>query len=366
MTRTTFKVAFFLKRTARKKNGLMPIMARITINNKMAHFSTKLEVDEKMWDISATKAKGQSEESKRINNVLETIKFQITNIYNSENARGASPTATIVKNLFFGIDNSQDTLLRLFEKNNEDMRRLVGVSTTLANYKKYELAKRRLTEFLKYRYQIDDIRPKDLKPDFTREYEIFLRTERNLSHNVAAKMIQYLKKIVSIAFNSGVIPTNPFAAYKIKMQKVDRGYLTKEELEIIMTKEIDVERLDHLRDVFLFCCWTGLSYIDVHGLKRSNLRATMNGEVWITTKRHKTGNGVEVLLLDVPRKIIAKYEGLTENDKVLPVLSNQKCNSYLKELADICHINKNLTFHMRSHTTNLYALKINALPPIFR
>ncbi|MFR9636349.1 MAG: site-specific integrase [Rikenellaceae bacterium] len=363
MTRTTFRVAFFLKRMALKKNGLMPIMARITINNEMAHFSTKLEVEPKQWNTSAAKAIGTSEESKRINQVLETIKFQLTDIYNSEHARGAVPTSAIVKNIFFGLDSSQDTLLRLFEKNNDDIKRLIGISATLVTYKKYELAKRRLSEFLRYKYQIDDIRPKELTPDFVREYEIFLRANCNLSHNVAAKMILFLKRIVSIAFNSGLIPTNPFSTYRIKLEKVDRGYLTKEELSVMMTKPIDIKRLDYVRDVFLFCCWTGLSYIDVRNLKRSNLRKTDSGELWISTKRKKTGSNVEVLLLDVPCRIIAKYESIiVDGDNVLPVLSNQKCNSYLKELADICLINKNLTFHMSRHTFATTITLSNGVP----
>ncbi|MFR9651391.1 MAG: site-specific integrase [Rikenellaceae bacterium] len=361
MTRTTFRVAFFLKREALKKSGLMPIMARITINGKLAHFSTKMEIDPKQWSTAASKAMGTNAESRRINSVLDTIKFQLTDIYNKEHARGAVPTAAIVRNIFFGMDNSQDTLLMLFEKHNNEVKRLVGINTTLVTYKKYELAKRRLAEFMMYQYQITDIRPKELTLNFAREYEIYLRTKCNHSHNVAAKTILFLKKIVTIAFNSGLIPSNPFATYQIRMEKVDRGYLTKEELEVMMTKPIEIERLDYVRDIFLFCCWTGLSYIDVRNLKHSDLRRTKEGEVWISTKRKKTGSNVEVLLLDVPLRIIAKHKGRVKDNHVLPVLSNQKCNSYLKELADICLINKNLTFHMRRQIKPVFCLKYSDL-----
>ncbi|MFI3268307.1 MAG: site-specific integrase [Rikenellaceae bacterium] len=361
MRRSTFKVAFFLKRTALKKSGKMPIVARVSINAKRAHFSTKLEINPEQWNVNQGKASGRTFESNSINAVLQEIKVSLTNIYHDLKAHNSDVSAEKVKNIFLGEDETNVTLLYLFNKHNDDMQKLVGIDTTLTTYKKYKLAARRIEEFLKCRYNLSDIFLSELSYNFIKDYELFLRVNCKLSNNVAAKMIMYLKKIVTIAFNNGQVASNPFANFHMKQVKVDRGFLTEEELATIMTKRIDIERLDQLRDIFLFCCWTGLSYIDIKQLTKDKLRKTSDGNSWICTNRQKTGAKIDILLLDIPKKIISKYEHLTESKYLLPVLSNQKCNSYLKELADICGIDKNLTFHMRSHIANHYTLKINVL-----
>lgn len=364
--RTTFKVAFFLKRTAMKKSGNMPILARITIDKKMTHFSVKEEVSADMWSVDRGCVLGTSAESKRINALLDTIKSTLISIYHKNVQLGVDVTAEKLKNLFFGQDDSQETLLEAFTRNNESMYKLVGHDVTMSTYRKYELAKRRVTEFLRHRYNVSDMSMQDLTLDFVKEYEVFLKSNCELSHNVAAKMILFLKRIVNHAFNNGVIATNPFASYQIRLIKVDRGYLTKEELKTMMNKKLNIKRLEYIRDIFIFCCFTGLSYIDVKQLTHHCIRETEEGDMWISTKRQKTDNKVDVLLLDIPKQIILKYRGKVDNGYVLPVVSNQKCNSYLKELADICLIDRNLTFHMASHTANCYSLKINTLPLIHR
>lgn len=360
-SRTTFKVAFFLKRAALKKSGKMPIIARITIDKQIAQFSTKLEIAENSWNVTLGQAMGQSKESRDINQLLETVRSTLVNIYHQKRQLGVDITAEKLKNLFFGQDDSQETLLEAFTRNNESMYKLVGHDVTMSTYRKYELAKRRVVEFLRHKYNVSDMSMRDLTLDFVMEYEVFLKSNCNLSHNVAAKMILFLKRIVNHAFNNGVIATNPFASYHIRLTKVDRGYLTKEELKTMMNKKLNIKRLEYIRDIFIFCCFTGLSYIDVKQLTHHCIRETEEGDMWISTKRQKTENKVDVLLLDIPKQIVLKYRGKVDNGYVLPVVSNQKCNSYLKELADICLIDRNLTFHMRSHTKISYSLKINNL-----
>ncbi|MFI3324060.1 MAG: site-specific integrase [Rikenellaceae bacterium] len=350
MSRTTFKVAFFIKRAALKKSGKMPIIARITINGKMAQFSTQLEVADQMWSVPLGRATGQSKESKQINDYLESIKASLINLHHEKRRVGVELSAERLKSMYLGKGDEKQTLIAAFAEHNKGVEKLVGIETTLSTYKKYELAKRRLIEFLTFQYGITDIAMSELNLNFVRNYELFLKTEKELSHNVAAKMIQFLKKIVSLAFFNGTIANNPFAPYKIRLTKVDRGYLSEEELDILLHKKIDIPRLDCIRDVFLFCCYTGLSYIDIKNLTTRNIVESSNGDLWIKTHRQKTKNPVSVLLLDVPRSILDKYRGTLPEEDVLPVLSNQKCNSYLKELADICHIDKNLTFHMSRHT----------------
>ncbi|MFI3303988.1 MAG: site-specific integrase [Rikenellaceae bacterium] len=360
--RTTFKVAFFIKRAAMKKSGKMPIIARIAIDNQVAQFSTKLEIEEHLWSVERGAAIGNTAKCREINQLLERTKATLINIYHERRQLGCELTAERLKSLFFGTDDSQESLLEAFARNNDAMYRMIGKDVTLSTYNKYELAKRRISEYLRHNYNLSDIAMRDVNLNFIKEYEIFLRTNCNLSHNVAAKMITFLKRIVNAAFNNGSISANPFASYKIKMQKVDRGFLTREELNVIMQKKIEINRLAQVRDIFVFCCWTGLSYIDVKQLTVNNIRRTDSGELWIDTKREKTDNKVDVLLLDVPLRILERYRGKVDDGRVLPVMSNQKCNSYLKELSDICLIDKNLTFHMSRHTFATTITLTNGVP----
>ena len=158
------------------------------------------------------------------------------------------------------------------------------------------------------------------------------------------------KRIILIARNNGILTGNPFANYKIRLEKVDRGYLTEDEIKIILKKKMVSERLEQVRDVFIFSCFSGLAYVDVANLKEDNIRKSFDGNLWIITKRQKTNTDVNVPLLDIPKMILEKYKGKLPNGKVLPIISNQKLNAYLKEIADVCEIKKNLTFHLARHT----------------
>lgn len=228
--------------------------------------------------------------------------------------------------------------------------------------KRYLLGRKRLADFIYYKYKVSDIAIKDITTTFIRDFEVYLRSDFKLTTNVTAKTLQYLKKIIIIAFNDGVISSNPCANFKIKKERVERGYLDQSELDAIMQKYIPIKRIDNVRDIFIFCCYTGLSYIDVHALKSDNIRTAFDGNLWIMTKRHKTEVPVNVRLLDVPKKIIAKYSGKLLNGKLLPVSSNQKMNAYLKELADICGITKNITTHLARHTFATTITLSNGVP----
>lgn len=162
--------------------------------------------------------------------------------------------------------------------------------------------------------------------------------------------MQFFKRIILIARNNGILIGDPFANYKIRLEKVDRGYLSEDEIKIILKKKMVSERLEQVRDVFIFSCFSGLTYIDVANLKEDNIRKSFDGNLWIITKRQKTNTDVNVPLLDIPKMILEKYKGKLPGGKILPIISNQKLNAYLKEIADVCGIKKNLTFHLARHT----------------
>lgn len=230
------------------------------------------------------------------------------------------------------------------------MKKLIGISKSAATYAKYDRCMRRLEEFMQTKYRIKDIALKEISHVFITDFENYLRTESGCNENTTAKFMQTFRMIVIVAKNNGWIFTDPFVNYKIRLKRVDRGYLTEHELQKILKKNFTCTRLEQVRDVFIFACFTGLAYIDVRNLTKENIRISFDGKPWIMTSRQKTDTAVNVPLLKVPQSILKKYEGKLPHGLLLPVLSNQKLNSYLKEIGDLCGIGKNITFHCARHT----------------
>lgn len=265
------------------------------------------------------------------------------------------PTPKKVKNIFLGLEVKNQTILEVFRLHNEDFAKLVGISKSVQTYKKYELVRKRLESFIKEEYHASDIALKDINHMFLHNFEIYLMTTFNCEENTTGKFLQRFRTIIIMAKNNGWIKKDPFANFKIKYKKTDRGYLTQEEIDK-MRKEFASKRLEQVRDVFVFCCYTGLAYIDVKNLDRSKIRTSFDGRLWIMDKREKTDISFNVPLLTVAKEIIDKYSGTQPDGMLLPVTSNQKMNEYLKEIATLCGIDKILTFHMSRHTFATLAL----------
>ncbi|WP_295433755.1 site-specific integrase [uncultured Prevotella sp.] len=350
MSKSTFKILFYLRKNQVNKDGLVSIMVRLTVNGDVAQFSSKLNINPENWDVTLGRAKGNSIKARQMNELLEDIRTSLKNHYRDIEMQETYVTAEKVRNAFLGITTRQRTLLELFKKHNDDARKLVGISKSAATLSKYDRCYKRLEEFMKARYNISDIALKEINHMFITDFENYLRTESKCNENTTAKFMQTFKMIVIVAKNNGWIFGDPFANYKIRLKRVDRGYLTDAELQKLMRKKFQTKRLEQVRDVFLFSCYTGLAYVDVKELKASNICISFDGKPWIMTRRHKTDTPVNVPLLKVPLAILKKYEGQLPKGQLLPVLSNQKLNSYLKEIADLCGIQKNITFHLARHT----------------
>lgn len=215
--------------------------------------------------------------------------------------------------------------------------------------RKYELCKRHFAKFLKQKYSRTDIKLCELTYTVIYDFDLYLQTAAGQCRNTATKTMKIFKTITILGQKLGVLHHDPFANFRFHMEHVDRGFLTDDEILKIVNKKITIPRLSLVRDIFTFSCFTGLSYIDVANLTPEHL-VSMDDKQWIMTKRQKTNVESNVLLLDIPKQIIAKYSNNTYHDgKLFPVLSNQKMNAYLKEIADICGISKNLTFHVARH-----------------
>jgi len=348
--KSTFNVLYYLKRNAIRKDGRMPIVTRVTVDGIIAQFNTKLEVQQTNWSVKMGKVIGHSSDSKQYNAQLEQIKASLHGIYHELQRKDNYVAAEKVKNEFLGISEHHETLLDLFQKHNEDVLKLVGISKSKGTYQKYERTRRHLENFILLKYQLKDISLKEIKPIFIWDFEVYLMTTGKCQTNTTAKFMQYFKRIILIARNNGLIAIDPFVNYKTHLTKVDRGYLTQENVEKILKKEFVIKRLELVRDIFIFSCFTGLSYIDVKNLTNKEIRTSFDNNLWIMTKRQKTKVDSNILLLDVPKMIIEKYRDKSVNDHVLPILSNQKMNAYLKEIGDLCEIDKELTFHLARHT----------------
>lgn len=254
--KSTFKVLFYLKKGSEKRNGEVTIMARVTVDGKICQFSTKQSIHPDNWSVKAGKAMGKS--AVQLNKLLDDIKASINHIYHEQQRRDNYVTAEKVKNEFLGHTENHETLLNLFEKHNNDVKALIGISKSASTYQKYEVTRKHLRTFLQHKYNLSDIALKEINLMFITDFEVYLKTIGKCNSNTTAKFMQFFKRIVLIARNNGLIIGDPFANYKIRLQRVDRGYLTEDEIKKILELNLVSERLEHVRDLFIFSCYTGV------------------------------------------------------------------------------------------------------------
>lgn len=348
--RTNFKVSFYLRSNYENKEGKSPVMLRVFLNGEMSNFgSTKIFVDKSLWSNSTSRMKGRTSESLSVNSSLDAISTTLMNIHRKfENDSALSIDK--IRSVYYGKNNEYSTFLQIFDKFIEDIRQRVGHTISKDSLQKYSVLRRHFGEFLCSKYNRKDIGLTEFTPSIVHDFELYLSTVAGCCYNTSVKKLKTLKTITIYAQKRGVLHHDPFLNHRFHLEAVDRGFLTDEEILKIANKELNIQRLELVRDMFLFSCFTGLAYIDVANLTPDNI-VKLDGKEWIMTKRQKTSVETNVLLLDIPKSIISKYSHKTYRDgKLFPVLSNQKTNSYLKEIADLCGIKKNLTFHLARHT----------------
>ena len=226
--KSTFNICFYAKKDKQKGNGAYPLFARITVDGVASRFNTKLDVLPSIWDGKMGKATGRTSEASRINRMLDDINASLNTIYHEMQRRDNYVTAEKVKNEFLGHSESHETILSLFQKHNDDVKQLVGISKTIATYRKYEVTRRHLAGFIRSKYNVSDISIKEISPMFITDFELYLRTACKCGYNTTAKFMQFFKRIIIIARNNGILVNDPFANYKIRLEKVDRGYLTED------------------------------------------------------------------------------------------------------------------------------------------
>jgi site-specific recombinase XerD len=351
----SFSLLFYLKRSKITAEGTVPVYLRITIDSERIEISSKRHVNPAKWNASGQKLNGSSEEVKKLNNHLKTLEHQAYEAHRVITERKLPLTPLTLKNLLIGEEeiSTVNMLIPIFEQHNKRVEALVGKEYAKGTLDRYETSLKHTRDFLLWKYKISDIDIKRIDHEFIMSYDFYFRSERNCNNNSTVKYLKNFKKIILICMANGWLDKDPFIKYKSKVKEVKRDYLNAEELAAMTTKLLVSDRVAQVRDIFLFSCYTGLAYADVKKLRRSELVTGLDSQKWIYTSRQKTDTASRIPLLPQALKLLAQYEDhpqCVDNGLLLPVLSNQKMNSYLKEIADACGITKELTYHIARHT----------------
>jgi site-specific recombinase XerD len=361
----TFNLLFFVKKSKIKANGTAPIYLRITIDGKPKEIASKRYVQPDKWDNKLQKVSGSSDEVKSLNLYLKTLEQQVYDAHHTLMKDKTIATASGLKTKLQGTEQRARMLVPIFQEHNDKVETLVGQEFAPGTLERYKTSLKHTIEFIQWKYSVSDIDIKNIDHAFITEYEFFLRSVRKCANNTAVKYIKNFKKIVKFCISNGWLDKDPFVNYKAKIREVEREFLSQEEIQTIYEKVFVTERLNQVKDIFVFACFTGLAYIDVKQLTQSNISIGIDGGKWIFTHRQKTETASRIPLLPIPQELILKYaehpQCINEN-KLLPVLSNQKMNAYLKEIAGVCEIEKELTFHIARHTFATTVTLTNGVP----
>ena len=361
----TISILFYLKRAKANAQGLAPIFQRITINGRRLDNSTGKFVDPSKWHPEMSKMRGNSEEARLINGHLDNLRTKILIAEKELNKKDIPVNLETLKNMLLGTKERQRLIIPIFEEHNNKIKELLGIEYAPGTYERYQTSLKHTKDFLNWKYSISDIDITKIDHAFITDYEFYLRSVRKCANNTAVKYIKNFNKIIKLCLANDWLEKNPFANYKSKVKEVERVYLSEGEIQNIINKDFKTERLSLVRDIFLFSCFTGLAYIDVKNLTKSHISIGIDGDKWIFTHRHKTESASKIPVLPVTQMIIDKYadhpQAINE-EKLLPILSNQKMNAYLKEIAAVCEIEKVLTFHIARHTFATTVTLTNGVP----
>ncbi|MEJ4087640.1 site-specific integrase [Galbibacter orientalis] len=365
-TKHTFTVIFFTRKS-RSNPKQLSIYVRITINGKRSEISLKRNIPTKDWDSNKSRGRGSSQKIRTLNTYLDEVYNRLLECHKELLAEDKFISSEAIKTRYLGEDDNSKTLRELIAYHHGNMAFVLKRGTM----KNYYTTEKYLYKFLLKKRRLKDIYLKQLNYEFVTDFEHFLRNYRNpkkqlmLSNNGVMKHLERFKKMVNLAVKLEWMHKNPFNQFQLKYHKYDRAYLSERELELLESTEFTSERLQRVKDCFVFSCYTGLSYVDVKELTVDNIVKGIDNNYWIYTKREKTDERVKVPLLPRALEIIEKYGGMQEKDFMdflLPLSSNQKTNKYLKEIVASCGIHKNVTFHVARHTFATTVMLSNGVP----
>lgn len=344
---------FYIRTSGLGKDKKVPIYLRISINGHRIEQSINRYIDRTKWSAENCRLKGTASEARLINYHLDAINNQVYTFEREMILDRKEISFKTFKDKWFGVGEEKHMILEVFQEHNEKVVLLLGKDFAPGTLERYKTSLSHTRKFIEFKYEATDLDVSSIDYGFISSYSFWLKTVRNCNHNSSMKYLGNFKKIVLICLKNGWISKDPFLGFKLNKHDVEKPILTEHELDRINGKQFETDRLTYVKDIFIFCCYTGLAYADVKKLKRSDIIIGVDGQKWISIKRQKTDTPSRVPILRAAENLINKYNDnkiCIIKDCVLPVLSNQKMNSYLKEIADTCGIKKNLTFHIARHT----------------
>lgn len=347
--RNTFRILFYVKKKSPLRNGELPIMGRITIDGRRAHFSAQLSVPPRLWETLPGRAAGRSAAAQRINDRLDNLRYRAIRCYETLLAEQGFVTPQAVKARLFGSDSDGATLLAFFRRHNDDFARMVGVSRSKSSLYKYRCVCSHLAAFIRHRYACDDLPFRELDRNFVVEFHAWIRREPALRTNTAWVYMTAFKHILMLARGLGYMQRDLFFNYKLRCEAVTRNYLSEEELTEMICLPLEEPELQLVRDAYLFSCFTGLSYVDLRNLRPEHIRREQN-ELWLNLRRHKTGTEVNIRLFTVPRSILRRYGLGSRGERIFKLPTNGRCNAHLRQIVSRMRIGRDLTFHSARHT----------------
>ena len=355
MKRDSFRVLFFLKKTKLLKNGEASVCMRITVNGTRVENNIRKSIDPALWSQAKETARGKSRRACDLNTYIEEARIRLYQIFCELEQQNRPITAHLLQELFFRQEKPEEvrTLLGTMQEHNDQCRALVGTDYALITVRRYESCRRYLAELVRQRYGKEDLPLTEVNGELVRAFAFYLKTEKGCQQNTVIRYMKCLKKITNLARANDWMAKDAFLGIRFHEKEVVREFLTMDELQTIYRKEFPLERLTLVRDIFIFAAFTGLAFIDVQQLAPEHIVRDNNGNLWIRKPRQKTKNMCNIPLLDIPQEILRKYADhptCRKKGVLLPVPCNQKMNSYLKEIADICMIRKNLTTHCARHS----------------
>lgn len=363
---TTIYLRFYIKKSKTNKKGLTPIIMRVTLKGKRSEINIGRNVEPNKWSATTEKMMGRSIEANEINDFISLMRKKVKDVQKTFIEKGEDLTLNKFVKRFKGDEKDHIKMtLEVFKEHNEQMDRLSGKSISKSTAKRYWTCYNHIEQFLKEVYKAEDFRMKDIDHQFITKFEYFLKTARKCNHNSALKYVNNFKKIVRIALANQWMDRDPFYNYKVQYETVDREFLNEDEVKALVEKELHFERLRIARDMFVFSCHTGLAFGDLEKLSEKDITKGIDGGRWIRTKRKKTKSITSVPLLPIAEDIIERYKDhpeIKDKDLLLPVPRNQNYNAFLKEIAVLCGIKKNLTTHLARHTFATTITLTNGVP----
>ncbi|UZH56336.1 site-specific integrase [Salinimicrobium tongyeongense] len=357
------KTLFLIKKQKLNKAGLTPVICRITYEKSRKQFSTGLYINPDYWDREKQKVLKKAENSEYVNKQMSLIKQQLGQAFLMLQIHQNSFDVDDIYKKFKGEETKQELgVISAYDEHNDYYKKLIGKDIKEVSWQKFENTKTHLQAFIKWKFQQRDMKLEKLKYQFIKDFEYYLKTEKEMQQSTINKTLQRFKKMINFAVAQDYLDKNPFLMHKPKPAKKEVVYLTKTELSQLQNKELGNKRLEEVRDCFVFCCYTGLAFKEMSNLRSSHILKGKDGRDWIKMKRQKTGKSISIPLLPVAQKLLDKYKGQLKEDKVLPVRSNAHFNAYLKEIAVLCRIRINLTHHIARKTFATTVLLLNDVP----